>query len=133
MNERRIYLKKLAILLVALMALLQGFYAIYGYFEPAAFTALRGTDLIATADSDRVKIYASRTLFVALIIGYLLYKKDYITLMWAALLGAVMPITDGLLAFEEQAPIKIILKHAVTLLYLIVTALVLKAVVAKLD
>jgi hypothetical protein len=133
MNNKRFILEKAATLLVGLMALLQGFYAVFSYIDPSSFAVVRGTELISLADSDWVKIYASRTLFIALIIGYLLYKKEYRCLMWASLFGSIMPIIDGLLAFEASAPTSVVVKHIVTLVYLIVTALVLKYVVAKSD
>ncbi len=129
MSKNKTKIEKLAIVLVSLMTLLQAFYAFYGFLEPVSFAYLRGTELIASADLDWVQIYASRTLFVALIIGYLLYMKDYRSLMWAALFGIVMPVTDGILAFEAQAPMKVVFKHIATMVYLLAIALVLKRVV----
>lgn len=133
MNGQQNYVEKIAIALVALMALLQAFYAFYAFFEPAGFAALRGTGLVSTGDIDWVKIYASRTFFIALIIGLLVYRKNYKILMWAALFGTVMPITDGFLAYEAQAASRVILKHAATAIYLLGTALTLRTVVNKLD
>jgi hypothetical protein len=115
--------------LIVLMVLLQGIYAIYAYVDPASFAILRGTDLVVAGDTDWVKIYASRTLFVSLIIGYLLYIKNYKVLMWASLFGAVMPITDAFLAFEANAENKIVYKHLATLIYLLLTFFVLSLVV----
>jgi hypothetical protein len=62
--------EKTASLLILLMVLLQAFYALYAYISPEAFSDLRGTELFVTADTDWVQIYASRTAFVALIVGY---------------------------------------------------------------
>ena len=114
--------------LVLLMGLLQGVYAIYAYIDPAAFAILRGTDLVALGDTDWVRIYASRTLFVSLIIGFLLYAKNYKVLAWASLFGMVMPITDAFLAYEAGAVDKVVYKHIATTVYLLVIFFVLNFV-----
>ncbi|MEH6592666.1 MAG: DUF4267 domain-containing protein [Halioglobus sp.] len=119
------------ITLVLIMALLQGFYAIYAYLDPASFAVLRGTALFSPMDSDWVKIYGSRTLFITLILAYLVHTRNYSVLMWCALLGIVMPITDGYLAYEAQAPFKVILKHIATVVFLLATYFVLKAATTK--
>ena len=124
-------LERSGYILVLLMALLQGGYAVFAYFDPAAFSVFRGTELLDVGDSDWVKIYASRTLFVALIIGYLLYRRNYKVLAWASLFGAVMPVTDALLAYQAQAPDKVVFKHIATVIYLLVTFLVLQVIVRK--
>jgi hypothetical protein len=124
-------LEILGFILVLLMVLLQGGYAIYAYVDPAAFASLRGTELLVARDADWVKIYASRTLFVALIIGFLLYSKNYRVLVWASLFGAVMPITDAFLAYQAQAPDKVVLKHIMTVVYLLFTFVVLQVLVRK--
>ncbi|NQZ27743.1 MAG: DUF4267 domain-containing protein [Colwellia sp.] len=123
--------EKTGFILVLLMVLLQGVYGLFAYFDPTIFASLRGTELFSNMDADWVKIYGSRTLFITLILGYLLYTRNYLILMWSALFGLVMPITDGFLAFEAQAPIKVVLKHVATGVYLLVIFLVLKKVVAK--
>ena len=122
-------LRRVAIGLVSLMALLQGFYAVYAFIEPVGFSILRGTELATAEDMDWIKIYASRTLFIALITGLLLYQQKYKVLMWAALFATVMPITDAWLALEANAPDKIVLKHVATVIYLLATTIVLKLVV----
>ena len=124
------HLEKFGIVLVFLMALLQGAYAIYAYVDPVAFSLLRGTDLVSLADADWVQIYASRTLFVALIIGFLLSLRHYKILAWAALFGTVMPITDAILAHQAQAADKIVYKHIATVVYLLIIFVVLR-IVAK--
>ena len=130
MSERKAKLvEKIAITLVFLMALLQGIYAIYAYMDPQAFSLLRGTELFVSGDADWVKIYASRTLFVALIIGYLLILREYKILVWASLFGTVMPVMDGLLAYQAGAENVVVYKHVATAVYLLITFLVLKRVV----
>jgi hypothetical protein len=121
--------KNVAVVLVLLMALLQCFYAIYAYIDPAAFSVLRGTDLIASDDADWVRIYASRTLFVALVIALLLYLRSYEILKWVSLFGIVMPVVDATLAYHSQAPTSIVMKHVATIIYLLITFWVLRAAV----
>ena len=123
--------EKLGYVLVLLMAMIQGFYAIFAYVDPAAFATIRGTDLVVAGDADWVIIYASRTLFIALITGYLLHSRSYKILMWAALFGVVMPVADVLLAYQAQAPLKVVIKHLATIVYLLVTFFVLRVVVNK--
>lgn len=122
-------LEKIACVLVFLMAALQGAYAVYAFVDPVSFAMVRGTDLASLGDTDWVQIYASRTLFVSLIIGLLLYLKNYKILVWAALLGTVMPITDAYLAYEAHAENKIVYKHIATIAYLLVTFYFLSMVV----
>ena len=122
---------KVGVLLVAVMALIQGFYGLFSYIDPTAFAVVRGTELFSPMDSDWVKIYGSRTLFIALVLGYLLYIRNYSVLMWCALFGTIMPITDGYLAYEAQAPFKVVLKHVATVAYLLATFFVLKLALCK--
>jgi len=113
------------------MTLLQGFYGVFTYVDPVSFSLIRGTELFSTMDADWVIIYGSRTLFITLILGYLLYVRHFKVLMWAALFGTIMPITDALLALEAQAPLKVVIKHVATVVYLLITCLVLNKVVAQ--
>lgn len=120
---------KVGVVLVLTMALLQGFYAVFSYLDPAGFAVVRGTELFSSMDTDWVRIYGSRTLFIALILGYLLHIRNYSVLMWCALFGTVMPITDGFLAYEALAPFKIVFKHIATVVFLLVTFFVLKVAI----
>jgi len=122
-------LEVVAKILVFLMIAIQAFYGVYAFISPAEFSELRGTRLFSEDDTDWVLIYASRTLFVALIIAYLLYVKNYSALVFAALAGVVMPVTDAALAYEAGAPTKIVLKHIATSAYLVITAIVLNVLV----
>jgi len=124
-------LEKLAFILVLLMTLLQVFYGMFAYFDPSTFANVRGTELFSAMDDDWITIYGSRTLFITLVLGYLLYSRNYLVLMWCALFGTIMPITDGFLAYEAQAPAKVVIKHLATILYLVVTFFVLKKLVSK--
>jgi hypothetical protein len=124
-------LERAGVALVFLMAFLQGMYAIYAYLDPQAFAVLRGTELFVPADADWVKIYASRTLFVAIIIGLLLALKEYKILVWASLFGTVMPATDALLAYQAEAESIVVYKHVATIVYLLITFSVLKLLVKE--
>lgn len=123
--------KNLGFVLVFLMVLLQGFYAVYAYIDPASFSVLRGTELVVDGDADWVGIYASRTLFIALIVGYLLYLRSYEVLKWLSVFGMVMPITDAALAYQANASMSIVMKHVATVVYLLVTFWVLRNAVRE--
>lgn len=131
MTNKNTTLEKVGFVLVLLMVLLQGFYGTFAFIDPSAFSTVRGTELFSGMDADWVRIYGSRTLFITLIFGYLLYTRNYIVIMWGALFGVVMPITDGLLAYEAQAPFKVVAKHIATVVYLLIIVVVLKKVVAN--
>jgi Domain of unknown function (DUF4267) len=120
-------LKKLGFVLVLLMVLLQLVYACFAYLDPGAFAALRGTELIESRDSDWVRIYASRTVFVALMIGYLLHRRQFKLLAAASLIGLVMPVTDAWLAYQASAAPLVVAKHVATAVFLLVTFFVLRA------
>ncbi len=123
--------RKIGFVLVLLMALLQGFYGAFAYLDPVAFANVRGTALVSNEDIDWVQIYASRTLFISLTIGALLYFREFKVLMWAALLGTVMPLTDGYLAYQAEAPLGVVAKHIATVLYLVITSVVLSKAFAN--
>lgn len=122
-------LRVLGSILVLLMACLQLAYALYAFADPVGFSLIRGTELVSLEDTDWVRIYASRTLFIALIIGYLLYRKHFKILAVASLLGTVMPIADAWLAYQASAADKVIIKHVATALFLVATFAVLRLVV----
>lgn len=124
-------LKKIAFTLVLLMVFLQTFYALFAFIDPLAFSNIRRTKLVSIEDRDWVVIYASRTLFIALIIGLLLFYKQYQLLIGAALIGIIMPATDGWLAYQAGATLGVIVKHVMTIFYLLITAVVLYFVVTK--
>jgi len=124
-------IEKTGFLLVLIMVLLQGFYGIFAYLDPSVFSTIRGTELFSEQDADWVIIYGSRTLFMTLFLGYLLYSRNYKVLMWGALIGVVMPLTDAYLAYVAQAPLKVILKHVATIVYLLVSYIVLRKAVIQ--
>ena len=131
MMNKSTKLEKVAFVLVSLIILLQGFYGTFAFIEPAMFAAVRGTELSSEMDADWVRIYGSRTIFITLIFGYLLYTRHYAVLMWGALFAVVMPITDGILAYEADAPFKVVAKHIATVVYLLIIFFVLKKVVGQ--
>jgi len=63
----------------------------------------------------------------------LLYLKHYKILVWAALFGTVMPITDAYLAIEAHAENKVVYKHIATVIYLLITSFLLNRVVKEND
>ena len=107
--------------MAALMTLVQAAYAFQAYWDPGAFAEYRGTPLSASADAVWVQTYSSRTLFVSLIIGLLLLRRDHVTLKWVALAGVVMPASDALLAHQSGAANAIVFRHVATVFYLLIT------------
>lgn len=103
------------------MGLIQAVYAVRAFVDPEAFAVYRGAPLAAVADVEWVRIYASRTLFVALTVGFLLIRRDLASLKWVALLGVVMPISDALLARQSGASSAVVGRHVATLVYLLLT------------
>jgi hypothetical protein len=130
-EQRSAALEKLGWVLVFLMTALQLVYALYAYVDPAAFSLTRGTELFDLGDRDWIRIYASRTLFVSLIVGYLLYARQFKILAMASLFGMVMPVTDAFLAFQASADKVVVLKHVATALFLAVTFIVLRIAVSR--
>ncbi|NQZ21889.1 MAG: DUF4267 domain-containing protein [Colwellia sp.] len=124
-------LEKVGFVLVLLMILLQGFYGIFAYIDPLAFSTVRGTELFALMDADWVNIYGSRTIFITLVLGLLLYSRHYSMLMWCALFGIIMPVTDAVLAYQAGAPFMVIFKHIATIVYLVIIFFVLKRVTVQ--
>ena len=125
-TESRMLLKVGGVLVV-LMAALQLAYALYSYADPSGFSLTRGTALFDARDSDWVRIYASRTLFIAAIVGYLLYARQMKALAVASLIGLVMPVTDAVLARQAGAANAVVFKHIATALFLVATGVVLWA------
>lgn len=131
MNSNTRPLVRTASVLVFLMAALQLVYGLYAYVSPAAFSVTRGTELFAGQDADWVRIYASRTLSIALLIGYLLYARQFRALAVASLVGIVMPITDALLAYQASAAGGVVLKHVATAMFLVATFIVLRVILKR--
>ena len=111
--------------LVLAMALLQMFYSIYAFTSPVEFASYRGSHLAPGGDTDWVRIYASRTLFVAMMLGLLRLLREVSLLKWISLLGIVMPLSDAALAYQSAAPNSIISRHVATVVYLLITFAVL--------
>jgi hypothetical protein len=107
--------------LVLAMALLQMFYSIYAFTSPVEFASYRGSGLTPGGDTEWVRIYSSRTLFVAMMLGLLLLLQEVFLLKWISLLGIVMPLSDAALAYQSAAPNSIISRHLATVVYLLVT------------
>jgi Domain of unknown function (DUF4267) len=109
--------------LVLAMALLQLFYSCFAFASPVEFASYRGSKL--GYETEWVRIYASRTLFVALVLGLLLSLQEVALLRWISVLGIVMPLSDFVLAYQSSAPSSIIARHLATIIYLVITVGVL--------
>mgnify|MGYP006141347401 FL=1 len=68
-----------------MMALLLAIIAMYLYIAPHTFALVRGAELVNSSAFDWVNSYALRTLFVALIIGLLLFLQTYKLLIGTSL------------------------------------------------
>ncbi len=117
--------------LVLLMILIQASYGVLSFVAPSEFATVRGTELFTLNDLDWVQIYGSRTLFITLVLSYLLLTRHFKALMWCALFGLIMPIADGYLAHQAHAPLGVVLKHVATGVYLLATFIVLRMIVYK--
>ena len=111
--------------LVLAMAILQMYYSFRAFSSPIEFASYRGIELVSVGDRQWVSIYASRTLFVGLLLGVLLLRREVILLRWISLLGVVMPIGDVILAYQSAAPTSIVWRHLATIIYLLATFTVL--------
>jgi hypothetical protein len=112
--------------LALLMGLLQAVYSLLAFTDPGAFAAYRGTPLAAEADAGWVHAYASRTLFVALIVGMLLARRDVTALTWVALLGLVMPASDAAISYTAGASASVVGRHVATMVFLFITSIALR-------
>ena len=131
MSNKKSSLETTGFVLVSLMILVQAFYGVFSFIAPSEFAEVRGTELFSVNDLDWVQIYGSRTLFITLVLSYLLLTRNFLTLMWCALFGLIMPIVDGYLGHQAQASLSVVLKHVATGVYLLVTFIVLKMIVYK--
>ena len=131
MTNKMTKLEKVGFKLVLLIVLLQGFYGTFSFIDPTAFSTVRDTELFSGLDADWLKIYGSCTIFITLIFAYLLYTRNHLVLMCGALFAIVMPTTDGLLAYEAQAPFKVVAKHIATIVYLLIIFVIFRKVVIQ--
>jgi hypothetical protein len=100
------------------IALLQGFYAVWAFVDPHALAAYRGGSIEGASEALWVHAYASRTLFIALVVALLLRRGDMAVLKWVALLGVIMPASDAWSAIHSAAPASDVIRHVATAIYL---------------
>jgi hypothetical protein len=103
------------------IALLQGFYAVWAFVDPQAVASYRGGPLAGDSAALWVHAYGSRTLFIALVVLWLLRRGDLATLKWVTLLGLVMPLSDAWSAVHSGDPGAGIVRHVLTAAYLLLT------------
>ena len=77
MTNRTSKFEVVGFILVLLMVLVQGFCGAFAYIDPSDISNIRGTELFSQMDSDWVNLYGSRTVFITLILGFLLYSRNY--------------------------------------------------------
>jgi hypothetical protein len=100
------------------IALLQGFYAVWAFLDPQAVAAYRGGSIEGAGEALWVHAYASRTLFISLVVALLLRRGDIAALKWVALLGVIMPASDAWSAIHSAAPASEVIRHVATAIYL---------------
>lgn len=111
--------------LALLMGLLQALYALLAVADPGAFASYRGTPLAPDGGAGWVYTYASRTLFIAMMVGFLLARRELATLRWFALLGLVMPASDALISYDAGASTLVVARHGATVIFLLTTFIAL--------
>ena len=116
--------------MVAAVALLQGFYGVWAFVDPEALAVYRGAS-IEMSTENWVHAYGSRTLFVACVVLLLLGRGNFETLKWVALVGIIMPVSDAWTAIQATAPPVVILRHAGTAIFLLITFAMLTRALRK--
>lgn len=93
--------------------------------DPVAFARYFGIVAAADVNPAFVYVYASRALFLGVITALLLWKRQFAALSYFAAAAIIMPVCDALLVFRSGGEPTIIMRHAATALYLLVTAALL--------
>ena len=98
------------------------FNAVRAVADPVGFASNFGTPLTDAGDTGFVFAYAIRALFLGLFGLSLLIRRDLTTLMWYALIAAVMPLGDALLVGSAGGPTAAVVRHVATIAFLLATA-----------
>lgn len=106
--------------LSGLMALYLAFNAVRACLAPASFAATLGAPLADPADTGFVLVYAFRAAFLALLVGWLVIRRDVANLRFVALAALVMPVGDALLVQGLGAPVAIVGRHVAIAVLLVV-------------
>lgn len=110
--------------IAGIMAFYMVFNTARAVLDPVGFAATLGAPLADPADTGFVFVYASRAAFLALLVGWLAFRRDTATLRFVALAALVMPIGDAALTASLGAAPTIIGRHvAIAVLLVVVWAL----------
>lgn len=101
--------------------------------NPVDFAANFGTPLTTGSDTAFVIVYATRTLFVALFGLVLIARAQWKTLPLFALVAVIMPVGDALLVASQGGAAAILARHIATAVVVLVTWLLLRRWVRRLD
>lgn len=117
--------RSVGVWMAAGIALLQGFYALWAFLDPHAVAVYRGGAFAGPEEAMWVQAYASRTLFIALVVALLLWRGEIALLKWVALLGVIMPVSDAWSAIQSDASASDIIRHVATAIYLVLAVAML--------
>lgn len=122
---------KLAIGLVLVMVILQAVNVVRVVADPVGFSEYMGLGLDQEEDASFVYVYGLRTAFIVIIVGALVYLRDYRMLCVVATAALVLPIGDAFLSLQAEASTAIVLRHTAIAFYLGSTAFVLSKAVRE--
>lgn len=119
--------RSVGVWMAAGIALLQGVYAVWAFLDPSAVAAYRGGSIQGAGETLWLHTYASRTLFIALLVALLLWRRDVAALQWVALIGLIMPASDAWSAVQLKAAgaEADVIRHIATAIYLLITFAIL--------
>ena len=111
--------------LAGLMALSQLVNGVRALVNPLGFAEYMGLPLIHAEDVGFVQVYGFRALFVGVLVGMFLVRKDLRSLLWVAIAALVMPLGDIWLVTSADAEAAIVARHVLIALVVAATALLL--------
>jgi hypothetical protein len=91
------------------------------------FATTLGAPLRDPADTAFVYVYAFRAAFLALLVGWIVLRRDIAMLRFVALAALVMPIGDAALTYSLGAPPATVARHVAIIVLLVITWLLLGA------
>ncbi len=108
--------------LAAVVAVFLAVNTVRSVISPVDFAGYFGAPLTDPRDAVWVQVYALRTGLVAAIIILLLATRQLRLTAWVALLGALLPVGDVVLAWSAGAPASTLVRHVAIGIFLLITA-----------
>jgi Domain of unknown function (DUF4267) len=118
---------------VALAVLMAGYMlhnTVQAWSGPVAFADRLGLPVVAAETEAWVRVYALRAAFIALLLGGLVFARQWRALFLFALAALIMPLGDAWLTFNAGAPAATYGRH-IALIGVIALAAILLAQAAK--